>query len=32
MTTVLTVEDLAKHFTVGGQITDRILGKKPQVV
>jgi oligopeptide/dipeptide ABC transporter ATP-binding protein len=32
MTSVLAVQDLAKHFTVGGRVTDRVFGKKPQVV
>lgn len=32
MSTVLTVEDLAKHFTIGGGGLNRVFGKKPQVV
>jgi oligopeptide/dipeptide ABC transporter ATP-binding protein len=32
MTAVLTVENLAKHFAVGGGVTDRVFGKKPQLV
>ncbi|MDH3747381.1 MAG: dipeptide ABC transporter ATP-binding protein [Gammaproteobacteria bacterium] len=32
MTAVLTVEDLAKHFIVGGGVVDRVFGKKAQVV
>lgn len=32
MSSALSVEDLAKHFTVGGRVTDRLLGKKPRVV
>ncbi len=32
MTAVLTVEDLAKHFIVGGRTLDRAFGKKPKLV
>jgi oligopeptide/dipeptide ABC transporter ATP-binding protein len=32
MSAVLSVEDLAKYFTIGGGALDRVFGKKPQVV
>ena len=32
MTPVLKVNDLAKHFTIGGKLADRVFGKKPEVI
>ena len=32
MSAVLLVEDLAKHFAIGGGALDRVFGKKTQVV
>lgn len=32
MTAVLKVEDLVKHFIIGGKLVDRVVGKKPEVI